>query len=186
MSGRTTTTQCAVATTVANLSVPRVSSHRLSLTLLPAFSFSFSLCLSFSCEYRSTTTISTAVVRDGHCWNLARPRGHAAFAPYIGIRKVAKSNNPLFFSVILFPTNLVPALSVTHSPFYGYCATRKIFYEVARLTGPPRMQPLLHGSHEIYLSFSLYSLSFLFAMSIRQRQWRIYHARRPGTSQQSA
>lgn len=47
------------------------------------FSLSFSLlCLSFSREYRSTTTttIRTAVGWDGHCWNLARPRGQVAFA----------------------------------------------------------------------------------------------------------
>lgn len=159
------------------LTVSRLPSCRLP----PSLSLSF-FCLSSSCEYRSTTiTIHTTVGRDGHCWNLARPRGQVAFALHKYSRS-CKVRKPILFlsrSLYIFPAKLVSALSVTHSLFYGYSAARKIFRKVARLTGPPRMQPPSRVSRDISVLLPLFPI---FLARYVDSAVADYHVMRPGAS----
>jgi len=97
----------------------------------------------------------------------------------MGIREKPQSITRSFspsFSLYLFPAEFIPALSVTHSPFCGYRVTRKIFHEVARLTGPPRMQPPPRISRDISVLLSLFPV---FLARYVDSAVADYHARRP-------
>lgn len=176
MSGHTTTTQCAAsATTVANLSVPRVSSRRLSPSCRLSLSLSPSLFLPWISINNNNNTLVDEMIAAGTSLNHAVEQ--SSF--YMGIREkspsVTRSFSPSFSP--RFPgKEFIPAPSVTHSPFCGYRVTRKIFHEVARLTGPPRMQPPPRISRDISV---LVSLLPVFLARCVDSAVADYHARRP-------